>query len=853
MKSGVIGSAIAAIAMALMPTTAATASKASIALEPLIRQCAELERKDEDDESVGLRDVSLQGFRKEIDTRRQLLEKIRRIDAGGLSREEDIDRRLMIGLLESTIHTAEARRLWENDASLYVPASEIGRALEPTAPGSPQQRAAALTNLLRQVPARIEQGRKNLVKPPRSYTESAIFRTEGTIKLLRSDTPGLAKEAGAQGKALNAAAASALTALDSYGKFLREDLLPRSTGTWVFGKENYDYVLKHRWFLDADADAILARGQQAFAETEALAQQVAQRIQPGAKHWTEVYETLKDDHPAADGIKQAYQAKIDAAQAFVIEHRIVTLPPDERVITIDTPPALRRSSPFGTFQSVDPFGDDREGKLVLTPIEEWMTPAQRNDRLRSHHTAWIPIIAVHEAYPGHHVDGLIRQANPRLLRKAVREPIMSEGWGLFTEEMMYEQGFLQGDDVRLTQLRNRLWRAARVIMDVSLHTGRMTYDEAVTFLAEKVRFDRYAAALDVDMYTLRPTYVLGYLIGMQEIEGIRKDYIAKYGEPSPPSEFYDRLLSVGSIPPALVRESLFAQRELPLYPGEIPNSLAAPDEEATRDPQEPFPFLLNVSRPTMTVYEAQSRATNRPAVIILPGGSYRGVSIVKEGHDVARAFNELGITAFVVKYRTPSERHMLDKTRGPLQDAQQAIRAVRERADEWHIDRNRIGVVGFSAGGHLAATLATQFDRPVLPQWQDANLRPDFSILIYPVISFSDELAHRGSREQLLGKSPAPDLIRHYSSELNVTERTPPTFLVHAADDATVAVGNSMRFAEALRAHKVPVELIVYPSGGHGFGLNNSTTRERWFDRCAQWLEAQGIIATPARSSGNSR
>ena len=567
MKNMTIGAAIAAIAVTVggcgkkeQPATAVIPSAASTALQPLIEQYAALERKDEDDEAAGLHDVSLEGFKKQIDTRRELLGKVRQIDAGGLSREEDIDRRLMIGLLESTIHTAEARRLWENDASIYVPAGEIGRALEPTAPGTPRERATALTKLLEHVPARIEQGRKNLVKPPRSYTESAIFKTEGTIQLLRAGAPGLAKQAGEEGKALSAAVTTALTSLDGYRTFLREELLPRSTGTWVFGKENYDYVLKHRWFLDADADAILARGRQAFEETEALAQQVAQRIQPGAKHWTEVYEKLKDQHPTADGIKQAYQAKIDAAKSFVIERRIVTLPPDERVVTIDTPPAMRRSSPFGTFQSVDAFGDGREGKLVLTPIEEWMTPAQAQDRLRSHHSAWIPIIAVHEAYPGHHVDGLIRQANPRLLRKVVHESIMSEGWGLYTEEMMYEQGFLQGDDVRLTQLRNRLWRAARVIMDASLHTGKMTYDEAVTFLADKVRFDRYAAALDVDMYTVRPTYVLGYLIGMQEIEGIRKDYIAKYGEPSPPSEFYDRLLSVGSIPPALVRESLLARK-----------------------------------------------------------------------------------------------------------------------------------------------------------------------------------------------------------------------------------------------------------------------------------------------------
>ena len=534
-------------------------SAASLALQPLIEQYAKIERPDDED-AGSLQDVSVDAFQQRIQTRRDLLDKVQQIDAAGLSREEDIDRRLMIGLLESTIHTADARRIWENDASLYVPAGEIGRALEPTAPGTPQERAATLTKLLEQVPARIEQGRKNLVKPPRSYTESAIFKTEGTMKLMRAGVPALAKEAGDSGKALSAASDPALKALADYGKFLHKDLLPRSSGTWVLGKDNYDYILKHRWFLDADADTILERGKKAFAETEAQAQEVAQRIQPGAKHWTEVYEKIKDDHPSSDGIKQAYQAKIDAARAFVIEHKIVTLPPGERVITVDTPPAMRRSSPFGTFQSVDAFGDGLEGKLVLTPIEDWMTPQQRNDRLRSHHNAWIPIIAVHEAYPGHHVDGLNRKANPRLLRKVVRESVMSEGWGLFTEQMMYEQGFLQGDDVRLTQLRNRLWRAARVILDSSLHTGKMTYDEAVTFLADKVRFDRYAASLDVDMYTERPTYVLGYLIGMQEIDAMRKDYIAKYGEPSPPSELYDRILAPGAIPPALVRESLFAQK-----------------------------------------------------------------------------------------------------------------------------------------------------------------------------------------------------------------------------------------------------------------------------------------------------
>jgi len=288
-----------------------------------------------------------------------------------------------------------------------------------------------------------------------------------------------------------------------------------------------------------------------------MAQETAERLQPG-KHWTEVYETLKVHHPDAAGLKQAYQEQMDLAQTFVKAHAILTLPEGERVITLDTPPAMRRSSPFGTFEMVSPFDDGLEGRLMLTPVEDWMTPEQREQRLRSHHSAWIPVIAVHEAYPGHHAHGVKMKENPNMLRRVVNEAIFSEGWGLFTEELMYELGFLTGDEIRLTQLRNRLWRAARVILDSGLHTGRMSFDEAVQFLVEKVRFDPYAAELEVGMYIREPTYVLGYLVGMQEIAAIREEYIAKFGQPDPPSRFYDRLLSIGSIPPALAREELFA-------------------------------------------------------------------------------------------------------------------------------------------------------------------------------------------------------------------------------------------------------------------------------------------------------
>jgi uncharacterized protein (DUF885 family) len=500
-------------------------------------------------------DYSAASFLREIEEQRQTLEQLLAIDPQGLTLEQDIDRRLLIGIGRSDINTAQKLRRWENDPALYLPSARLGQLFEPEFSGTEKQRLEQLTSLLGALPSRLEAGRNNLKRPPRRFTDAAIFQAQRSKRTLDEGGEILSQLDEEHRMVLE----HAKTALNGYQAFLQEDLLERSDGNWALGREAYDFILKNRWHMDADAEQILQRGRKAFEETEVLAQEAAARIQAG-KHWTEVYETLKDDHPPALAIKQAYQQQMDAAQAFVLKHSILSLPDGERVITLDTPPAMRRSSPFGTFETASPFDGGLEGRLILTPIEQWMPPEQQAERLRSHHSAWIPVIAVHEAYPGHHAQALKVNENPNMLRRVIRESIFSEGWGLFTEELMFELGFLQGDDVRLTQLRNRLWRAARVILDVSLHTGRMTFDEAVAFLVEKVRFEPYAAELEVGMYIRRPTYVLGYLIGMQEIESIRAEYIARHGEPEPPSEFYDRLLYIGSIPPALLREELFSTR-----------------------------------------------------------------------------------------------------------------------------------------------------------------------------------------------------------------------------------------------------------------------------------------------------
>jgi uncharacterized protein (DUF885 family) len=556
MRNSLLSSALPIVLMALLSgqSPAEAAAPANDKLRSLAERYIEMTREDERNE--GLPDVSAAAFGEEIASQSELLDELLAVPADALSSEQDIDRRLLIGLLKASIRSAEARRPWENDPTIYLPSRQIGMALEPASSGSAAERAAKLTVLLKQLPERLDHGRRNLRNPPARFTEEAIFQAEGLLRALGEGAPAVVAEAGGAAEELRAAIQDASGALESYRAFLEDDLLPASDGSWVLGEDNYNYIIQNGWFLDEDADAMLERGRKAFAETGALAQQVAERIDPG-KPWVEVYEDLKNAHPTADGLKQAYQKEIDAARRFLIDHRVVTLPKGERVITVDTPPAMRRSSPYGTFDSVGPFEEGLLGRLVLTPIEDWMSPEQRAERLRSHHLSWIPIIAVHEAYPGHHVQALKIKENPNLLRNVVRESIFSEGWGLYCEELMFELGFLEGDDVRLTQLRNRLWRAARVILDSQLHTGRIDFEEAVDFLVEQVRFDRYSAELEVGMYLRRPTYVLGYLIGMQEIAAIRDDYFAAFGEPKPLSDFYDRLLRVGAIPPALVREELF--------------------------------------------------------------------------------------------------------------------------------------------------------------------------------------------------------------------------------------------------------------------------------------------------------
>jgi acetyl esterase/lipase len=269
----------------------------------------------------------------------------------------------------------------------------------------------------------------------------------------------------------------------------------------------------------------------------------------------------------------------------------------------------------------------------------------------------------------------------------------------------------------------------------------------------------------------------------------------------------------------------------------------APGTPATKPADEPTLYLWQ---------PAADAPITKTAVIICPGGGYGHLAIDKEGHDFAKWFNSFRVTAFVLRYRHHGTGQMHPI---PMQDGQRAVRTVRSRAAEWNIDPDRIGVMGFSAGGHLASTLATHFDAgdaAASDPIDRAGSRPDFLILCYPVITMTADYMHKGSRDNLIGKDADPELARSMSSELQVAHETPPTFIFQTDADTAVPAENSVAFYLALRKAHVPAELHVYQSGGHGAGFaKNIPGTDDWSARCKEWLQVRGLLQSSEQKSAN--
>ena len=278
---------------------------------------------------------------------------------------------------------------------------------------------------------------------------------------------------------------------------------------------------------------------------------------------------------------------------------------------------------------------------------------------------------------------------------------------------------------------------------------------------------------------------------------------------------------------------------LPLYSGPIPNSINTGQKEKIEKTE--ITVISNVQVPDIAVYLPAKKYATGQAVIICPGGGYWILAYDYEGTDIARYLNSIGIAGIVLKYRLPTYGNCSDCYKVPLMDAQRAMRLTRFYAQKWSIDPAKVGIMGFSAGGHLASTLGTHFDygNPnAADSVERVSCRPDFMILMYPVISFTDPSTHTGSRDALLGKNPDPEKLKLFSNELQVREDTPPAFFVHADNDSGVPVENSLLMYKALRAKKIPVEMHIISEGEHGFGLGTDNPHiYGWTASLKLWLE----------------
>lgn len=278
---------------------------------------------------------------------------------------------------------------------------------------------------------------------------------------------------------------------------------------------------------------------------------------------------------------------------------------------------------------------------------------------------------------------------------------------------------------------------------------------------------------------------------------------------------------------------------LPLYPaGAVPNYRDVGEVEVRE--RTNILRISKVQTPTLEVYLPDPAIATGDAVVICPGGGYAILAYEHEGVEIAQWWAERGVAGLVLKYRLPTSDAQIEPRLSPLLDAQRALRLARHHAADWNIDPQRVGIMGFSAGGHLASTASVHYDTGDSDASDPVNRhssRPDFSILVYPVISFTEPFRHSGSRRNLIGPNPSDDLVRHYSSELQVTADTPPAILIHAQDDLSVPVENSFVYAEALRAHGIVTEIHVYSEGGHGFGLRSEPAAiQGWMQRCHAWL-----------------
>ncbi|TFH64907.1 MAG: DUF885 domain-containing protein, partial [Candidatus Zixiibacteriota bacterium] len=452
---------------------------------------------------------------------------------------------------------------WKRDPSFPIELAMYGcylLVLHEFAPLS--HRAAALAHRLRQVPRLLSDAKRNLADQPeipKIWAEMGEELAKSGVGFFLDLGTSIAEKMPRIGSDLVQAGKLASAACHDYHRFLHESIVKRSSEGYSLGAKSFDELLLHQHGLSFKGVELRKRGREVIAQTLSEMERVAAQINPNSSA-AEVIANLKEQIPESEQLIDYYRAFVLGARQHLIDHDLVTVPAANDLVLIDTPVFARPTFPYAGYLPPAPFDTDQQGFFWVTPIDEKAPREFQEQQKRGHNKYQALVVSLHEAYPGHHLQ--LQRANQvsSNVRKLFGTSVFVEGWALYCEEMMYETGYYPDAQTRLMQLAMQLWRACRVVIDVSLHDGTMSFDDAVNLLVDTAKLERVNAEAEVRRYTQSPTQPMSYIIGKIEILRLRDDYRKQQGAAYNLKEFHDHLLSYGSIPIGLVRSLMLEQK-----------------------------------------------------------------------------------------------------------------------------------------------------------------------------------------------------------------------------------------------------------------------------------------------------
>jgi len=503
-----------------------------------------------------LDDRSLPAFERELAMEQRMLDGLRaRFATPHASRSARTDLEILEHSLAAALRVKRERRPLENQPDVYEGPLDALFVMTARTYAPPAERANAVLARLEKLPVVVAQAKTNLKHPPRVWTEIAIEKAAGAKTFLDDARAELLVALPGEQARIDRALGVARDAYASFSSFLQKEVLPRSTGSYATGAELFAFMLEEVYFLDESADELAQLGRRLLAETGDAMTALAKKMDPKVSGWPEITLRLKSNHPKAADLRAAYKTEVDRARAFLVAKDVVPFPPGDLCDVVDTPP-FQRSTITAAYDEPPPFDKETRGLFFVTPVDLTLSPEKQEEMLRESDHGDLVDTAVHETYPGHHLQVSFERLYPSVVRKVTATSLFEEGWALYAEELMNELGYYT-DEERMMQLEWTLVRAARVVIDVGLHTRGMTFDEAVAILTGQVHLERELALSEVKRYTEEPTQPLSYLVGREMILRLRERYKQQDKDRFTLKRFHADVLSRGGIAPGLLAEEMF--------------------------------------------------------------------------------------------------------------------------------------------------------------------------------------------------------------------------------------------------------------------------------------------------------